>query len=117
VYSREPVSKSVFFLGPRPSGNPEEKVGSGARVIRDKVFGRHSIINMSGLAENADRRKQSCYLRSISINPNTWPDVQLVRHSHEFSKRFGVHFDHHAGPVNFDGLFAGAELGARLFVE
>ena len=29
-----------------------------------------------------------------------WPDLQLVRHSHEFSKRFRVHFDHHAGPLH-----------------
>lgn len=43
--------------------------------------------------------------------------MQLIRHSHQFSQGRGVHLEHHAGPVNFDGLFAGAELDARLFVE
>jgi len=44
-------------------------------------------------------------------------DVQLIRHTHQFSERFGLHLEHHPAPLNFDGPFTSAELGARLFVE
>jgi len=46
-----------------------------------------------------------------------WPDMELIRHSHQFSKRFGLHLEHHPSSVNFDGLFGSAEIGASLFVE
>ena len=54
---------------------------------------------------------------SFSLGFACCPDVQLSRHEHKFSERSGVHLEHHAGSVNFDGLFAGPELDARLFVE
>src|SRR5271154_4424526 len=46
-----------------------------------------------------------------------WPDTQLIRHTHQFSERFGFHLGHHMGPLSLDGPFTGAELGSRLFVE
>jgi hypothetical protein len=42
--------------------------------------------------------------------------MQLIRHSHEFSQRFGFHLEHYPTAVNFDCLFGSAKLGARLFV-
>ena len=43
--------------------------------------------------------------------------VQLIRHSHKFSERLGFHLGHHAGSVNFNGLFGRAKLETRLLVE
>src|SRR5579862_3200163 len=54
---------------------------------------------------------------TFSIGFACWPDVQLIRHSNQFGERFGFHLHHHAGPVNFNGLLAGTEVSARLFVE
>jgi hypothetical protein len=54
---------------------------------------------------------------SISVNPHTRPDVQLIRHTHQLSQRFGVHLEHHSSSVNFDRLFTGAKLRRHLFVE
>src|SRR5271155_783921 len=52
-----------------------------------------------------------------SVHFACWPDMQLIRHSHEFSQRFGLHLEHHPSPLNFDCPFGSAEFGACLFVE
>lgn len=68
--------------------------------------------------ESRGKPKTSAELRrGLSIGFACRSDVQLIRHSHQFSQRSGFHLEHHTGPVNFDGLLAGTELDARLFVE
>src|SRR5271170_1073450 len=53
----------------------------------------------------------------FSIGFARWPDAQLICHTDQFSQRFGFHLQHHPSPVNFDGFFGSAKIGASLFVE
>src|SRR5271163_892911 len=53
----------------------------------------------------------------LSIGFGCLPDMELIRHSDQFSERFGFHLGHHMGPLGLDGPFSSAELRASLFVE